>query len=78
MSQIHLQSFIRIEFSFKQDSYLWEIQAMGKNYNTVPFSMKSNIIQKSKWEFSMLAESYKLSKCSFLSDSGSGRIYFFS
>lgn len=38
---------MRVEFGFKQDSCLWEILMIGKNYNIVPFSVKANI-QKSK------------------------------
>lgn len=38
MSQIHLWSFMSTEFSFKQDPYLWRIQAMGKNYNSTIFN----------------------------------------
>lgn len=72
MGQINLWSFLRVEFGFKQVSFLWEILMMGKNYKIVPFSMKANI-QKSKWNFRMLSDSCKLSssKCSFVSDSGS-------
>lgn len=66
MSQINLCSFINIKFGFKKNSYLWGVQMIEKN-NTVPLSMKANVIQKSKWEFRMLSKSYQLSspKCSF-------------
>lgn len=32
VSQMNLWSFMHIEFGFKQDSYLWGIQTMGKDY----------------------------------------------
>lgn len=31
VSQMNLWSFMHIEFGFKQDSYLWGIQTMGKS-----------------------------------------------
>lgn len=56
ISQVHLWIFVSVEFGFKHDSYLWGIQMMGKKPVIVPFSMKVNFIQKSKWEFRMLFE----------------------
>lgn len=66
MSQIYLWSFTSIAFGFKQDS-LWEFRQRESTTTQYHFQWKLTQFKKSKWEFRMLSESYKLSspKCSF-------------
>lgn len=52
-SQIHPWSYTSVEFGpIKQDSHLWRIQMLGKSYTTIPFSIKTNVIQAQEGESS--------------------------